>query len=409
MKLAAKQHNIMKKKSILLCIFISFLVSCQKESSKVKNRTVENHIEMSEEITILKEQLKKGTNPTIGDAVDFQNQYNDQDLKVEETTINNLLKNSGFKKISQDEFKNKIKLIFQREINYSSDKNYLYINTFFPCDRNIIYLQNNTIDYDGFFVFKNGGFVAPLYTIPELIDYRKKYPDIIRYEEQLPSTYMNLKGEKITINKWMNIDDLPKKRNENIQLITARNKYLFNDSKADFIWLQFHDEKFLESLVKTFGYTADKKLLEWYIKRNGIEKLRNNIEEYLKVFYVKTCDNQLIVHKETFDYMDTNPEKYSKEIQEVLDAIRLHEIQLENLSFTEKAKIVAYLLYFGEKHKEKTKMHFQFMGMFYEHSSEDEHKKYDEEFKKNKYYNLPNFQRLWEEAKIDGDGIGLDM
>ena len=49
------------------------------------------------------------------------------------------------------------------------------------------------------------------------------------------------------------------------------------------------------------------------------------------------------------------------------------------------------------------------MGTFYEHSSEDLQKKYDDEFRKNNFYGLPNFDKFWNDAKADGDGIGLDM
>ena len=269
--------------------------------------------------------------------------------------------------------------------------------------------SNNLIDYEGVFIDKQNKFLLKFHYLPELINYQKEYSHLKEIENSRITRKSQIDELDVNIDHWKDISDLEQKRYFNEQLLIHRNKYLFNNSQGDFVWLQFNDEYFLESLVKTFGYTSDKKLLDWYIKRNDIQKYKNSIEEYLKVFYIKTCDNQLIIHKETFDLMDSNPEKYSKEIQEVLDAIRLGEIQLENLNFTEKAKIVAYLLYFGEKHKEKTQMYFKFMGMFYEHSSEDEKKKYDVEFKKNNYYNLPNFQKLWEEAKINGDGIGLDM
>lgn len=107
--------------------------------------------------------------------------------------------------------------------------------------------------------------------------------------------------------------------------------------------------------------------------------------------------------------MDSNPEKYSREILTVLEDIRTERIKLENLNFEEKTKLIAYLLYFGEKHKEKTGLTFAFMGTFYEHSSEDLQKKYDDEFRKNNFYGLPNFEKLWNDAKVEGDGIGLDM
>jgi hypothetical protein len=371
---------------LLLSIFI--INSCngqEKKQNKEKNttKTQNNMIEKELDINIIKNLLENQKN-VVTEENEPEEPYNlsKKDFEIAEKIIVKGLKNSGYKFPNQEEFNKKVNEIFR-------------IDKIKDCPR--IDIENNEITIYG-----------------KAMDGQKSTLRDNKFEPySISENLFILPSEKIIMQMFLLKDLIIIKEGNYIinipHFIIARNKYLFNNSQGDFVWLQFNDEYFLESLVKTFGYTSDKKLLDWYIKRNDIQKYKNSIEEYLKVFYIKTCDNQLIIHKETFDLMDSNPEKYSKEIQEVLDAIRLGEIQLENLNFTEKAKIVAYLLYFGEKHKEKTQMYFKFMGMFYEHSSEDEKKKYDVEFKKNNYYNLPNFQKLWEEAKINGDGIGLDM
>ena len=371
---------------LLLSIFI--INSCngqEKKQNKEKNttKTKNNIIEKELDINIIKNLLENQKNVETEEN-EPEEPYNlsKKDFEIAEKIIVKGLKNSGYKFPNQEEFNKKVNEIFR-------------IDKIKDCPR--IDIENNEITIYG-----------------KAMDGQKSTLRDNKFEPySISENLFILPSEKIIMQMFLLKDLIIIKEGNYIinipHFIIARNKYLFNNSQGDFVWLQFNDEYFLESLVKTFGYTSDKKLLDWYIKRNDIQKYKNSIEEYLKVFYIKTCDNQLIIHKETFDLMDSNPEKYSKEIQEVLDAIRLGEIQLENLNFTEKAKIVAYLLYFGEKHKEKTQMYFKFMGMFYEHSSEDEKKKYDVEFKKNNYYNLPNFQKLWEEAKINGDGIGLDM
>ena len=371
---------------LLLSIFI--INSCngkEKKQNKEKNttKTQNNMIEKELDINIIKNLLENQKN-VVTEENEPEEPYNlsKKDFEIAEKIIVKGLKNSGYKFPNQEEFNKKVNEIFR-------------IDKIKDCPR--IDIENNEITIYG-----------------KAMDGQKSTLRDNKFEPySISENLFILPSEKIIMQMFLLKDLIIIKEGNYIinipHFIIARNKYLFNNSQGDFVWLQFNDEYFLESLVQTFGYTSDKKLLDWYIKRNDIQKYKNSIEEYLKVFYIKTCDNQLIIHKETFDLMDSNPEKYSKEIQEVLDAIRLGEIQLENLNFTEKAKIVAYLLYFGEKHKEKTQMYFKFMGMFYEHSSEDEKKKYDVEFKKNNYYNLPNFQKLWEEAKINGDGIGLDM
>jgi hypothetical protein len=47
------------------------------------------------------------------------------------------------------------------------------------------------------------------------------------------------------------------------------------------------------------------------------------------------------------------------------------------------------------------------MGTFYEFDKDGD--KYDKEFKSQKYYDLKGFKELWEQAKEEGDGIGLPM
>lgn len=160
-----------------------------------------------------------------------------------------------------------------------------------------------------------------------------------REESTEPAEIKDNNGTKLKIIKWKDFSELNDLRNKNNQLLVKRNKFLFNNNKGSFAWLQFHDKIFLEALIKTFGYVTNKDLLEWYIKRNGIENYNGNLEEYIKIFYVKTCDQQFIIHKETFSYMDSNSEKYSREILSVLEDIRTDRIKLENLNLQKRLNL----------------------------------------------------------------------
>jgi hypothetical protein len=46
---------------------------------------------------------------------------------------------------------------------------------------------------------------------------------------------------------------------------------------------------------------------------------------------------------------------------------------------------------------------YQYMGGFAEWFDADN--KYSKEFEKHNYYNIPNFKKQWQEAKVEGDGI----
>ena len=394
-------------KCIFLFIILFQLFSCQKENKKT---SIFYNQDFKKEEEILKKQILNGYLIKENGMDGINNyKYSKEDFEINQNLSGQILKNNGYNFPSENEFNKKTQEIFR----FKSSKNVINFLIEYPCpkeretykaDGNYTISSNNPL-----FIDKNYKILTEALFVPELIDYKTKYPNIAKEEDNLPSEKIDYNGTKLKIIKWKDFSELNDVRNISNQLLVHRNKFLFNNNKGSLAWLQFHDKIFLEALIKTFGYVTNKDLLEWYIKRNGIEKYNENVEEFIKIFYVKTCDQKFIIHNETLSYMDSNPEKYSREILSVLEEIRTDRIKLENLNFPEKTKLIAYLLYFGEKHKEETGLTFAFMGTFYEHSSEDLQKKYDDEFRKNNFYGLPNFDKFWNDAKADGDGIGLDM
>ena len=136
------------------------------------------------------------------------------------------------------------------------------------------------------------------YAIPELIDYRTKYPEISKIEDTISVTKKDKEGEDIYVTRWRDISDLKEQRKKNIETLVARNKYLFNDDKDSFDWLIKNDAFFMEQLVKRFGYTQDFELLEWVIKKTHYDK--NSPEDYGSLFWVKNCDGSIKLHSNTF-------------------------------------------------------------------------------------------------------------
>ncbi|MBP2615891.1 hypothetical protein [Chryseobacterium jejuense] len=369
------------KNFLILIIFI--LISCsgknkkeQEEVVKPTNTVIKRDISTNQVKDILDKQAYLENEET-------EDKYtlSEIDLNVLSDLIIKDLKNKGYKEPSNENFTKKINSIFGLNINCNQHGK---INT-----RYLVY-HGNLLDGSQS-TLEDNLFESSAETGNIFFDQKNK----------LFTPFILLKNI-VTINGQNYSTHIP-------QNIIAQNKYLFNDSKADLAWLKFNDKAFLETLVRDFGYVKDKDLLEWYVKGNRIEKYSDDKETYLKVFYTKNCDKSFNIHSDTFSYMDSDPEKYSKEIVSVLEDIRTDRIKLENLDFHEKSKLIAYLLYFGEKHKEKTGLTFAFMGTFHKHSSEDLQKKYEDEFKKQKYYGLPSFEKYWNDAKTEGDGIGLDM
>lgn len=385
----------MKKLIIFLQLLNILLFSCQKQSKvMVENGNMKNNSIMSNEINILQKQLAKGLKATIGDAVDYQIEYTDEDLAIEGIILENILRKNGFKDITPTEFQSKVKSVFNREIDFSSNKNFLYLNNFSACDRTPIYYQNNGIDYNGMFLFKNNRLIAPLFTIPELIDYHKNYPDIINFEKKLPTEFNTNSGELVKVRKWMNEKDLQTDRYNNIQIIVARNKYLFNDSKADFVWLKGNDKDFLESLVKTFGYTMDNDLLEFVLKDNY--KDESNLEV---VLWNQLCDGNIKVNKEVFEIVKKWDAKdatlFSHKVQAAMNNMLKRMNEDKSISFINQTKALGLIAYYA------TKTNQDFYYRFFPLLNDPD---FDTEFKKANYYNIPDFKEIYEDARYGGIG-----
>lgn len=385
----------MKKLIIFLQLLNILLFSCQKQSKvMVENGNMKNNSIMSNEINILQKQLAKGLKATIGDAVDYQIEYTDEDLDIEGIILENILRKNGFKDITPTEFQSKVKSVFNREIEFSSNKNFLYLNNFSACDRTPIYYQNNGIDYNGMFLFKNNRLIAPLFTIPELIDYHKNYPDIINFEKKLPTEFNTNSGDLVKVRKWMNEKDLQTDRYNNIQIIVARNKYLFNDSKADFVWLKVNDKDFLESLVKTFGYTMDEDLLEFVLKDNY--KDESNLEV---VLWNQLCDGNIKVNKEVFEIVKKWDAKdatlFSHKVQAAMNNMLKRMNEDKSISFINQAKALGLIAYYATK--TDPNKYYSFFPILNDPD-------FDAEFKKASYYNISDFKEIYEETRYGGIG-----
>ena len=197
----------------------------------------------------------------------------------------------------------------------------------------------------------------------------------------------------------------PTERKKNIQIILARNMYLLNDNKAQFKWLILNDQYFMESLVKTFGYTDDTDLLKWVIEKTKFDK--NNPQDYGKLFWIKQCDRTLKLHANTFKMLqklylpnDSSENRFIlNNIQSYLEYLDSEASKTERITETERVKIMANLAYFAEQYKYNIeyKDDARMMGRLrYFLNTEEE-----TTLKQNNYFNLPKFVEWWNNADYD--------
>ena len=383
----------MKKQILFTFFFIltSVNISCQK--NKEKNI---NNMDFEFE-RILKKQLKNGyeyyyVDGGVEQKVEFTEEDIDELIKLEKK----ILSNSDYVFISNSEFNLKIKDIFQRIINEKLPSKYLYVNIRNKCERGIHYFKDDYIDYVGFLVFKNDNFISPLYFIPDIYDYKKKFPNL-----SIKDGIEKTKEGDIYVSRWMgnNYD------NNEEQLLINRNKYLFNDNKASLAWLKVNDSLFLESLVITFGYTKDKDLLDWVMQRN-----RSKAVEFINNYvFVRNCKGELEIREDILKYIEQkttdeeNTHDYAK-------ALYHYEVYENPNKWTEKEayKILAYKSntydYLFMKYKNiRYNNRWNILGSIFYYSNREDEKEWKEiekNFEKNNYYNLPHLKEALEYAYI---------
>lgn len=127
------------------------------------------------------------------------------------------------------------------------------------------------------------------------------------------------------------------------QKLISRNKYFFNDSKADLAILLNEDTAFLKVLVTSFGYTKDQKINDLVMN----EYLREDDDGLAKVagiIFKRDCNHQLIVRAGLLqwiaDHTDTKEHRLISALYNY--AFSLYESK-SDFTLPEKRKIAAYI------------------------------------------------------------------
>ena len=396
----------MKKIKLLVLSLILFNCNGQDKKNVNKSGTMKD-TNIAKIENILKEQLNAGMSGLFEETTDGETyQYSSHDLDVIIPLQKEKLKLSGFKFLPNSEFNTKINQIFGRIIDPKSQSKYLYTSPLEKCEKNIFFNRNKytaSITPPSYYIVKNENFITDLYAIPEIIDYQKRYPNIYKLEDNI-NTNIVTDGNNVKLNLWKNADDLEKRRNFNEQLLVNRNKFLFNDNKASLVWLKFHDEFFLESLVKTFGYTKDKDLLAWVMKKNDDE---NKVKELINSsLFVRNCKGELEIRDGILKYIEENTTDDEKS-QNYAQELASYDLENTDYSWTEKEryKIIAYIANTYDYMFQKTqnlgntnRVRISYLGnIFFNSFRNDNEKKWkelEENFKINNYYNLPQLKSM---------------
>lgn len=405
---------VKSSKLFFLSLFVITWIGCKQSSNDMNKSEIKsdnNKIDMGQLIKVNKEllveQLKQGvnySNDEIGIDIDYD--FTERELKETFNIMTQILRKNSFIKLNQDRFVEKVKNVFGRTLDMNSSKEYIYINFFEKCFKTVQFKKNDGVNYFGFFIDKKERFITDIYYIPELVDYKRMFPELLQKENLYPDRTIREGKDDYYINKWSEIKGLNEEREAIIKKVIHQNKYLFNDSKASLNWLMLNDVPFLKGLVKEFGYVADNDLLRWVIDETPVRDAQgmNNITDYLRLFYIITCDKQLVLHQETMDMITSyNTEQHFQDVSYLIMTLRLDEEYLEDFSFPQKAKLYAYFFELIRKLGNDDFASVVAVGTFYKFSALN--KQYDEEFKQHNYYGFKELEYFWEEAKETGNGI----
>ena len=378
------------KKILLLIFSLGYMIILQMTSC------VNNKIKSKEESVLEKQLLKANSISNEVTTIQYY-PYDKEDLEISIELLDSILKKDGYNLI--DNFDSKVKAVFG---NIKLFDNIYFLKTDNKCynSNEILYNDSEGFKFNLYFSIDKKLMIGQ-YAIPELIDYRTKYPEISKIEDTISVTKKDKEGEDIYVTRWRDISDLKEQRKKNIETLVARNKYLFNDDKDSFDWLIKNDAFFMEQLVKRFGYTQDFELLEWVIKKTHYDK--NYPEDYGSLFWVKNCDGSIKLHSNTFKILQ---KLYNvKTAYQILEDIKGYinylgdeeQHKKEDLTEEQRIKILANIVYFGEQYKYTDDSPYQMMGRLRYFLSDSQ----VDILIKNKYFNLPKFKEWWDKADYD--------
>lgn len=386
-----------KKK--LLVISNILLLSCNGQNQKQQSIQIEKNMELNNNVEqVLREQLRQGYSQS-NDITDIAYvKFDKKSIKTSNFLLYEILKKEDYK-ISDTRFNDVIKNIFG---------NIKYDDSVYFIDRTKKCLQQSEIqlnDSDGFrnivTIDKEFKMITNQYAIPEIINYKVKFPKISAEETKYPS--INDDKDYITINKWKDRNDLVILIRKNQELMINRNFYLFKNDKSKLDWLLENDKEFLMSLVLEYGWLDDENLVLYTIKNvlNG----NNNFEKFSQLFWNKNCEGTLRLNNKTYKNIEKNITsdtiRYSDlldKISSFFDYINNEDTNIfNNLKPLEKTKVLSNLAYFAEQFKYSKDYNNRIMGKLRYFLTEKE----EGLIIQNNYFELPKFKEWWDLAKSD--------
>jgi hypothetical protein len=319
------------------------------------------------------------------------------DFDISRDIVAKGLKNSGYQFISEEEFSKKLYDIFKitknsncAMISSANDQITLFGNAMDGSKNTRTKNQYDLYsDTQNLFIVPNEKFLTQTFLVKDLV---------------------KINGNSFNIN-------LP-------QSIIARNKYLFNDSKADLIWLLLNDKEFIKRLVTDFGYDKEEKINQFVLEdlyKQYADPNHNITEKMGELFFTKNCEGKLQIQQGLLNYVSQHTTKDDDRLiyalgnyldylfKEDKDDI-FTESPSKKFTMEEKAKIVAFVaniespaFYKFKPMNSSTAWHNAGTSLYNITAAHPEILKIIE---KNNYYGLNPLKEIIESVQFEEEGSG---
>jgi len=325
------------KKIFILLIAVYTLQGCLNAETKHRTATLSHQDKV---YYYLKEELKAGY--SHGDerqTMEMDRAY----FSVVGEELRQYFKKSGFKFLDKEAFKHKVTKLFKlNEKSYIKESNRDYIDTI-----------SLPFSMDMLTFLPDKGLLTFPYKMPEIVDYVKKYPELVVFEERANEAYKKSGNIEQRVSWNVIHKDYTQYTRDNRDYILSLNKYLLNDDFTQRTWLVENSYTLMYDLYAS-GYKEDIGLLKALLKE-GIRDKHKNLEwygvsaesiEYLLVI-PKKVEGHYMVREEAFVHLT----ELMAEEKEKLSKLPIRRSKDGKLILTYSSHYMSALKYFTKRFK----------------------------------------------------------
>ena len=158
-----------------------------------------------------------------------------EDMELMSFYLKDVLENQLVRFPTSKEYKEKIKELF--DVEFDGKSTILYDQGIGEVEPKTILVRSNEVESPIF--LSNEGFIVPLFRLPELINYQKHFPHLVKLEDEMEKMLEKEYNETLLLWKEILGDKEEYKQTivDNLYYVIRLNNYLFNNEKTHRDWL----------------------------------------------------------------------------------------------------------------------------------------------------------------------------